>query len=110
MSLGPRPMYSCSKRLIPLQITASISPWVFIVTANVSSFPVAGPQGRASARSASAAVIHSQARQTGDHDTKPGHHQPLAFAALGRTIRLSAEPKWMKSWLRFLLESQSSAD
>ena len=32
MSLGPRPMYSCSKRLIPSQMAASISPCVFMVT------------------------------------------------------------------------------
>src|SRR5207253_2367637 len=29
MSLGPRPMYSRSKRVIPSQTAASISPWVF---------------------------------------------------------------------------------
>ena len=31
MSLGPRPMYSCSKRLMPSQMAASISPCVFMV-------------------------------------------------------------------------------
>ena len=30
MSFGPRPMYSCSNRLTPSQIAASISPCVFI--------------------------------------------------------------------------------
>jgi len=30
MSLGPRPMYSCSKRLTPSQIAASSSPTVLI--------------------------------------------------------------------------------
>ena len=32
MSLGPRPMYSCSKRVIPSQMAASISPCVFMAT------------------------------------------------------------------------------
>ena len=36
MSLGPRPMYSCSKRLIPSQMAASISPCVFMVTSDAS--------------------------------------------------------------------------
>jgi hypothetical protein len=30
MSLGPRPMYSCSNREIPSQMAASISPCVFM--------------------------------------------------------------------------------
>ena len=34
MSLGPRPMYSCSKQLIPSQTAASISPWVLMVTSD----------------------------------------------------------------------------
>ncbi len=33
ISLGPRPLYSCSKRLIPAQMAASISPCVFIMPA-----------------------------------------------------------------------------
>ena len=43
MSLGPRPMYSCSKRVIPSQMPASISPSVFMVISSVSDFP-AGSQ------------------------------------------------------------------
>ncbi len=40
MSLGPRPMYSCSKRLIPSQMAASISPCVFMVTSKAFHHPL----------------------------------------------------------------------
>jgi hypothetical protein len=37
MSLGPRPMYSSSKRATPSQIADSISPWVFMTVAKISA-------------------------------------------------------------------------
>jgi hypothetical protein len=40
ISVGPRPMNSCSKRLIPSPMAASISPCVFIVTSNLPRVPV----------------------------------------------------------------------
>ena len=39
MCLGPRPMYSCSKRVIPSQIAASISPCVFIKKLHCTPIP-----------------------------------------------------------------------
>src|SRR5688572_21645189 len=38
-SLGPRPMYSCSKRDIPSQMAASISPCVFMATSDKPRLP-----------------------------------------------------------------------
>src|SRR5271157_3292956 len=49
ISLGPRPMNSCSNRLIPWQMEASISPCVFMVTSNASDAADARPHSVRSA-------------------------------------------------------------
>ena len=44
-SLGPRPMHSCRKRVIPWQMAASISPDVFIGTSRMLQFQSPGGRG-----------------------------------------------------------------
>src|SRR5262245_61234500 len=77
MCLGPRPMYSCSKRVIPSQMAASISPRVFMESSDATSSPPAK-------QSIPADSPRDQLRLSGKHNSNPSEE----LSCLRRVIRI----------------------